>query len=184
MKHLVLLGLILVLAGCSDNKISAAGVIAYAQKGDNYYILLADHSGLVSHRGFGAFGGGLEEGETLEQGALREFHEETACHFLGQVQSVSKDYVRNKNYASFVVRVPFIAADQLNRPQDDSGCQGLVYSEREIWIWAEQQVLLEQLAIGDEFKKDGVDISLWDKSTVIIKLAQQQGLLPKVMGGL
>ena len=178
MKHLILLGLILVLVGCSDNKISAAGVIAYAQKGDSFYILLADHSGLSSHRGFGAVGGGLEEGETLEQGALREFHEETACHFLGQVQSVSKDYVRNKNYASFVVRVPFIEGEHLNVQSAAAGCTGAVYSERANWVWVEQHSLLEQLAAGDQFKDGAVDISLWDKSTVIIKLAQQQGLLP------
>ncbi|MFY0641987.1 MAG: NUDIX hydrolase [Bermanella sp.] len=178
MKQLILIGLILALVGCGDDKITAAGVIAFAQKGDRYYLLLADHTGLLSYRGFGAFGGGLEEGETLEQGALREFHEETACHFLGQVQAVSQEYVRNNHYVSFVVRVPFIEADQINQPQDNSACQGLVYSERDNWIWVEQQALLKQLAIGDDFKKDGVDISLWDKSTVIIKLAQQQGLLP------
>lgn len=178
MKHVILLGLMLSLMGCSNNEITAAGVIAYAQKGDSFYILLADHSGLWSHRGYGAFGGGLEEGETLEQGALREFHEETACHFLGQVQSISKEYVRNNHYASFVVRVPFVSAMTLNQTATNTGCHGAVYSERENWLWVEQQALLEQLAIADDFKQDGVEISLWDKSTVVIKLAQQQGLLP------
>ncbi|WP_283789297.1 NUDIX hydrolase [Bermanella sp. WJH001] len=178
MKQLILIGLILALVGCGDDKITAAGVIAYAQKDDRYYLLLADHTGLLSYRGFAAFGGGLETGETFEQGALREFHEETACHFLGQVQAVSKNYVRNNHYVSFVVRVPFISPEQLNQPQANSACQGLVYSERENWIWVEQQALLKQLAIADDFKQGGVEISLWDKSTVVIKLAQQQGLLP------
>ena len=174
MVCLVLMGLV----ACSNDEINAAGVIALAEHDGQSYVLLADHIGLASYRGYAAFGGGLEPDETLAEGALREFHEETACHFLGQVQSVSKGYVRNKNYASLVWRVPFIAPEQLNQPQANSACQGLVYSERENWIWVEQQALLEQLAIADDFKQDGVEISLWDKSTVVIKLAQQQGLLP------
>jgi hypothetical protein len=42
----------------------------------------------------------------------------------------------------------------------------------------EQGALLEQLQTGDGFKNDQVDLKLWDKSTVIIKQAAQQGLLP------
>jgi ADP-ribose pyrophosphatase YjhB (NUDIX family) len=178
MKYLIACLVLTGLMACSNNKITAAGVIAYTEQDGQPYILLADHTGLGAYRGYAAFGGGLEEGETLEQGALREFHEETACHFLGQIQSVSKEYVRNHNYVSFVVRVPFISSEQLNQGSQADECAGSVYSERANWIWVEQGALLEQLQTGDGFKNDQVDLKLWDKSTVIIKQAAQQGLLP------
>ena len=178
MKYLILSVYLLAVAACSNNEITAAGVVAYAESEGVRYLLLADHTGLASYRGYAAFGGGLEANETLEQGALREFHEETGCYFLGKIQSISKEYVRNDNYVSFVVRIPFIPSEHLNQPSQSSGCEGGVYSERENWIWVEKTALLQQLQKGGEFKGEVVDISLWDKSTVIIKQAQLQGLLP------
>ncbi|MGR6872471.1 NUDIX hydrolase [Pseudomonas sp. HK3] len=178
MKYLILSVFLVAVISCSSNDITAAGVVAYAEHDGVHYVLLADHTGLASYRGYAAFGGGLEANETLEQGALREFHEETGCYFLGQIQSISKEYVRNDHYVSFVVRIPFIPSDNLNQPSQSNGCDGDVYSERENWIWVEKAALLQQLEKGDHFKNDVVDISLWDKSTVIIKQAQSQGLLP------
>lgn len=178
MKYVVVCLILTGLVACSNDDITAAGVIAYAEKDGQMYLLLADHTGLLAYRGYGAFGGSLEDNETLEQGALREFHEETACHFLGQVQSVSKEYVRNHHYVSFVVRVPFISSEQLNQGAQTSGCAGGVYSERSHWTWVRQEALLEQLQVGDSFKNDQVDLNLWDKSTIVIKQAAQQGLLP------
>lgn len=178
MKYLALCLVLTGLVACSNDDITAAGVIAYAEKDGRMYLLLADHTGLLTYRGYGAFGGSLEDNETLEQGALREFHEETACYFLGQVQSVSKEYVRNHHYVSFVVRVPFIPSEQLNQGAQTSGCAEGVYSERNHWVWVEQAELLKQLQTGDHFKNDQVDLNLWDKSTIVIKQAAQQGLLP------
>lgn len=169
--------LLLGLCACTNSEINAAGAIAYAHHGGKQYILLADHTGIGFHRGYGAFGGALEKGETLKQGALREFHEETACHFLNQVESISIEYVRNNNYISFVVQVPFISSEQLNTPVAINGCSGDVYSERKNWLWVEQQALLKQLKKSDQFIHEGVNISLWDKSSAVIKKAQQQGLL-------
>jgi len=178
MKYLLVCLALIGVAACSNDKINAAGAIAYAEHEGQTYLLLADHTGLVSYRGYGAFGGSLESGETLEEGALREFHEETACHFLGNIQAVSKHYVRNGNYVSFVVRIPFMPSEQLNRDLQNSLCEGDVFNERTGWVWVAQDALLEQLTTGDTYQDEAVDLSLWDKSTVIIKLAKQQGLLP------
>lgn len=178
MKFIIACFLLMGLAACSNDEINAAGAIAYAEQDGKHFVLLADHAGLASFRGYAAFGGGLEVGETLEEGALREFHEETACHFLGKIQSISKTYVRNQNYVSFVVRIPFIPSEQLNNALVSSQCEGGVFSERTDWVWVEQGALIKQLQTGDEYQDETMDLSLWDKSTVVIKLASEQGLLP------
>ncbi|NVK38044.1 MAG: NUDIX hydrolase [Gammaproteobacteria bacterium] len=177
MKPLLLLFITLISLGCSHEDITAAGVIAYAQEDGRRYLLLADHTGLQSHRGYGAFGGGLDKGETFEQGALREFHEETGCHFLGKLQLVSKEYVRNDHYVSFVVRVPYISSEQLNNASSYQGCSGTAYSERKNYIWVEQSQLAQHLQNGGQLIVNGVNVSMWDKSSEVIKLAITQGLL-------
>ncbi|GAA6135918.1 hypothetical protein NBRC116188_27080 [Oceaniserpentilla sp. 4NH20-0058] len=177
MRILILLMLLVGLTGCSNDAITAAGAIAYAEKDGQRFILLADHTGLSAHRGYGAFGGGLEENETLEQGALREFHEETACHFLSQPIEISKSYVRNKKFVSFVVHVPFIDEVILNQKSETPNCEGKVYSERANWVWVEAGDFLQQIQQGDDYKTKGLVLLLWDKSIIIFKKAQEQGLL-------
>lgn len=169
--------LLVSLLACADGNIKSAGVIAVAEQNGVRYILLADHTGASAHRGYGAFGGGLDKGESIQAGALREFHEETACHFVDKVESISEQYVRNKAYASFVVTVPYIDEATLNAGPAVNNCDGGVFSERANWVWVPQQALLQQLKTGNEFKNNALDLSLWDKSTIIIKKSQQQNLL-------
>jgi len=177
MKYVFLCVVFISILGCSENKIKSAGVVAYAENDVGRYILLADHVGFNAHRGYGSFGGGLDEGETIKEGALREFHEETGCHFVGKVLAISENYVRNKKYASFVVQVPFIEEAVLNLGPASTSCAGGVFSERANWVWVEQTLLLEQIKRGDHFKSDKLDISLWDKSTVIINKMFKAGML-------
>lgn len=178
MQYSLVCLLMMSVASCSNHKINAAGVVAYSEHQGQYYLLLADHTGLASFRGYGAFGGSLDSGETLEEGALREFHEETACHFLGNIQAVSKQYVRNGNYVSFVVRIGFIPSEQLKQNSQNTLCEGDVFNERTGWVWVAQDALLEQLKTGDTYQDETMDLALWDKSTAIIKLAKKEGLLP------
>ena len=178
MQYLLVCLVLIGVAACSNDKINAAGAIAYAEHEGQTYLLLADHTGLVSYRGYGAFGGSLDSGETLEEGALREFHEETACHFLGNIQAVSKQYVRNGNYVSFVVRIGFIPSEQLKQNSQNTLCEGDVFNERTGWVWVAQDALLEQLKTGDTYQDETMDLALWDKSMAIIKLAKKEGLLP------
>lgn len=177
MKWITFVLIALLVSACNDNTIKSAGVIVQAQKNGAKYLLLADHTGASSHRGYGAFGGGLNKGETIQQGALREFHEETACHFLNQNIQVSDDYVSNGKYASFVVSVPFIEASILNTEPKNSDCNGGVFSERARWVWVEQDEFLKQITDSDTFKTEQLSLSIWKKSSVIFIKAQQAGLL-------
>jgi len=168
---------VLILSACSEKEIKAAGVIVQSQKSGIKFLLLADHSGASAHRGYGAFGGGLDKGETIQQGALREFHEETACHFLNQAVEVSQQYVRNGKYVSFVVKVPFIEESLLNAGPASSDCDGGVFSERSNWVLVEQTEFLKQIEKGDSFKTNTLGMPVWKKSSIIFLKAQQAGLL-------
>jgi hypothetical protein len=77
-----------------------------------------------------------------------------------------------------VVRIPYIPSEQLNQGLQNSLCEGHVFNERTGWVWVAQDALLEQLKTGNTYQDETVDLALWDKSTAIIKLAKQQGLLP------
>jgi len=168
---------VLLLSACGDDAIKAAGVIVQSSKDGQTYFLLADHTGGSAHRGYGAFGGGLEKGETLQQGALREFHEETACHFLNHENSISDQYVRNGKYVSFVVNVNYIDEAILNQGPIHTNCDGGVFSERIDWVWVEKSDFLKQIHQGNEYKTNSMDISIWKKSSVIFLKAEQAGLL-------
>ena len=52
-------------------------------------------------RGFSDFGGGIEKGENILEGALREFSEETSG-FLGNKEDVRKMVKKNGGYLTFV----------------------------------------------------------------------------------
>ncbi|GAA6136150.1 hypothetical protein NBRC116188_29400 [Oceaniserpentilla sp. 4NH20-0058] len=83
----------------------------------------------------------------------------------------------NKKFVSFVVHVPFIDEVILNQKSDPPNCEGKVYSERASWVWVEAGDFLQQIQTKHELDTGTERLMLWDKSIIIFKKAQDQGLL-------
>lgn len=109
-----------------------AGIISYFKSGDTIYVLLADHT--KEDRGWASFGGTHIAGESNEQTAIREFHEETKNLF--QDQNISEKIkksprIEQKTFVSFVVEVDFVPVHKImNTP-----IRGIHYNERGNYAW-------------------------------------------------
>lgn len=164
MIHFRLFFLVLILAACSESTLKGAGIVAYSKANDgNVYILLADHNFPQAHRGYGAFGGGIDEAETIQAAALREFHEETQCRFDLLELKLHDDiyYNQDKSFVSLAISVPFTDFSKTFKKET---CQGGVYEERSDWRWVSINDLQSYLA-----SPQNAPIEIWQKSAVILQ---------------
>jgi len=133
-KSVVLCIIIIGLCARTQAK-SPAGIVLYFKSGDDIFLLLADHR--ESKRGWAAYGGGSDEGESVAQTAARETEEETRGYFprnylLGLIES--KDPVVDQDgFAMYFAEIPFVPAQLVTNnplPSDDD-----VYVERGPYAW-------------------------------------------------
>ena len=155
----------------------AAGVVVYSVIDDEIHILVADHRINVA-RGWGAFGGCVDDKETLTEGALRELHEETRCA-LPESLAINNETpsVRFGRYTSFALEIPIVAADKIADAPPSARCTGIAANERGPWAWISLKKLLANLSADDEantpFPKDFLPEAkrrwFWSKSTRVVK---------------
>jgi len=111
-----------------------AGIVLYCRWKESVYLLLADdHKG---ERGWSAFGGWADPGETRRATAARETEEETRGYFtrawLGEQISGQKP-VHSYGYSMYFVEVPFVPAQRVtNHP---IGADGKDMAERGVYAW-------------------------------------------------
>ncbi|MFO8163112.1 MAG: NUDIX domain-containing protein [Desulfatiglandales bacterium] len=129
-----------------------AGIVLYLVEGQNVFLLLADHS--KHTRGWSAFGGGADPGETQQATAARETYEETRGYF-SQVwlsQQISKqEPVRSKGYSMYFVEVPFVPAQRvMNNPTEEKN-KAMVERRCYAWIpFSEIEAILEKDNLSTE----------------------------------
>ena len=93
-----------------------AGIVLYYQSGEETFLLLGEDR--EEQRGWSAFGGGANKGESVKETAARETSEETRGYFekawlLGEL--AEKMPVKSKGYNMFFVEVPFVPAVRVAR---------------------------------------------------------------------
>ena len=155
-----------------------AGVIPYACLVDEAYVLLA-FDPVVGRRGYGAFGGGRDLGESIAETAAREMREETRCAFDTPTAAdlATKTPSDSDGYFSFVAEVPYVS--QLDIPEH--ACDAGV--ERSDWLWVRLSDLKKGLA-ADEARPEVLVslmhkyITLWDGAADSLRQAVADGLLP------
>ena len=111
------------------------GIVLYFNSGDQIFLLLADHPG--SERGWAAYGGGLQEGESAEETAARETEEETRGYFLRAdlLNSIREQepVLDHNGFALYFAEIPFVPAPLVTNnplPEDDKS-----YKERGPYAW-------------------------------------------------
>ena len=162
---------------------AAAGVVAYTKVDEQILILLADHK-INRTRGWAAFGGCVDDGETVERAALREFHEETRCAFdNGLIINRDDAHIKVGIFTSYALNVPHIDAQQIGDNPLRSDCSGVVAYERGPWSWVPLSDLLDlfetDMSKNIRFDKKMLPTAehrwFWNKSARVIKLLAQQG---------
>ncbi len=169
------------LTSLAKDKGISAGIIAYACSGQSAYVLLAyDPEG--DRKAWGSFGGSAKSGETVEETASREFHEETRCVYPGPSprELAGKPTASWGRFESYVVRVPFVPASVIEK----APCYAK--QERRDWIWVSLEDLVQALEapvssghreVRALFAKKRY--KLWDRSVKVMQDALSKGLLPK-----
>ena len=159
--------------------VKAAGVIAYAVKNKQTHLLLANHQGLAFYRGYGAFGGGIEHGESIAEAALREFHEETRCAYKDQnIQLSEQSRVQVKNYVSYIIELPYIDEATLLQLQEASSCNSAVFRERGPLRWYALRHNIKDRPLDDVATLlESAPWHIWPASKKVIKKALERGLI-------
>ena len=162
---------------------TAAGVVAYSEVEGQVLILIADHK-INAKRGWAAFGGCIDPGETVEKAALREFHEETRCTFPRELM-ITKNNTRVEigKFTSFALRVPHVDAQQISATPSTMLCSGVTANERGPWAWIPLDQLLNLFAqdvsvnipFSDNMMRNAKHRWFWFKSARVIKLLAKQG---------
>ncbi|RYD75036.1 MAG: NUDIX hydrolase [Verrucomicrobiaceae bacterium] len=122
-----------------------AGIVLYHRSGEEVFLLLADHQP-PSTRGWGAFGGSYEEGETPAQTAARETEEETRGYFKRvELLNKIKDQTPFEDgvFSLFFLEVDHVPAEQIaggKIPEGDNS-----YRERGPWAWVPFSEILRHL---------------------------------------
>lgn len=179
----------LLLPGCSRaGSPTAAGIVAYSTIQGRTYVLLADHPG--TDRGWGAFGGRREPGESVAEAAAREFREETRCVY-GDTPSAEdlagRPTVTQDIFVSFVIEVPYVPLPVFESDDPPMDCTGSAFEERGPWAWVPLDVLPAVFEEGEstgayvlpaEYLPRGATRVFWDKSATVVAEAVENGLLP------
>ena len=121
--------------GVQAERPAGGGIVLYFDSGDQIFLLLADHPG--SERGWAAFGGGLQEGESAEETAARETEEETRGYFLRadllNAIREQEPVLDHNGFALYFAEIPFVPAQVVTNnplPKDDKS-----YKERGPYAW-------------------------------------------------
>lgn len=111
-----------------------AGIVMYMTTADEVYLLLADHRG--SSRGWGAFGGGAENGENRMETAARETEEETRGFFkkeeLLKKLEGRKPFIDGKFHMYFL-EIDFVSAQRITNNELPE--RKKPYKERGPYAW-------------------------------------------------
>jgi 8-oxo-dGTP pyrophosphatase MutT (NUDIX family) len=112
-----------------------AGVVLYAETAQGVVLLLADHTP-PSKRGWGAFGGAHEQGESIAETAARETEEETRGYFKRETILAAiktQQPVMDGSFALYFVKVdPVPISDISNAPIPPDK---KTYAERGPYAW-------------------------------------------------
>ena len=121
--------------GVRAERAAGGGIVLYFKSGDQVYLLLADHPG--SERGWAAFGGGSQEGESAEETAARETEQETRGYFLRadllNAISEQEPVMDHNGFALYFAEIQFVPAQVVTNnplPKDDKS-----YTERGPYAW-------------------------------------------------
>ncbi len=112
-----------------------AGIVLYAETPDGIEFLLADHAP-PSDRGWAAFGGHGEPGETVAETAARETEEETNGFFRRDdllAQIVDQSPIKDGPYSFYLVKVDRVPISEIEKhaiPTDN-----VAYAERGPFAW-------------------------------------------------
>lgn len=165
-----------------------AGIVLYMESGGEVYLLLADHAD-PSARGWAAFGGGHEEGETAAQTAARETEEETRGFFPREALSIRLEGLTPVVYGSFhlyFVEIPFVPAQRVagNIPEHETR----YYRERWPYAWipyaeVRQHLIGEELEtpclIDERFLPEGAERNwFWSVWIQNMRLAFRENAIP------
>lgn len=131
-----------------------AGMVLYFQTEDEVYLLLADHTE-PSERGWAAFGGGSEDGESAAETAAREAEEETRNFFSRKrllEGIVNESPVVDGTFHLFFHEIDFVPARRIqNNPLNTDDFS---YHERKNYAWVPYSEIRSYLSDddGDERK--------------------------------
>ena len=128
-----------------------AGIVPYFKSGGQTFILIADHQ--FKDRGWASFGGKHVPGETNEQTAVREFHEETKNIFLSQhIENRLNGKVEQEKFVTFFVPVDFVSVFEII----NTSLEGGIYNERGFYVWVPLSALFKAIEhqVDGEFLLD------------------------------
>lgn len=165
-----------------------AGIVLYMQSGGEVFLLLADHTDSVT-RGWGAFGGSHERGETPAQTAARETAEETRGFFspeilLGRLEG--RTPVVDGSFHMYFLEIDFVPAPRVanNTPSNDT----VYFRERGPYAWIPWSGIRKYLAaeepappylIDERYLPEGTERDwLWTTWMHNMRRAFQNGAIP------
>ncbi len=99
----------------TNDEVKAAGILLYAFKNNRLYFLLA-RTNPDEHKNeclFSDFGGYIDEGETPEEAALREFYEESMGSIMSQeemkanLKDAKQYYNKKHQYLQYLVEIDY-----------------------------------------------------------------------------
>ena len=155
----------------------ASGVVVYTQINEEIHLLLAAHK-INATRGWAAFGGCVDDNETLAQAALRELHEETRCALPASlVITKHTPKVTIGHFTSYALMVPYVPEGRIADQALRAPCDHLTASERGPWAWVPLAQVLAASANDDsknELSADGYLPAaeyrpMWSKSIEVIR---------------
>ena len=192
MNRKVLLALSVIVGICTAVHAGGpAGIVLYFESDDEVYLLLADHKGRASQRGWGGFGGSASKGESPAETAARETDEETRGYFSrGDLLKIIKDQVpvvAKGGFAQYFARVAFVPAQRVSNntiPEDES-----FFTERGPYAWMPYSEIEKHLLtpvkrkrrhpIDRRFLPAGSNTDwVWTKWLGSMRQAAEEGALP------
>lgn len=144
---------------------------------DQVFILVADHK-IDRSRGWGSFGGCVESNESIEDGALRELHEETRCALDANLKITSETAQATiGKFTSFALKIAYIDGEAIQQNTLSGICAHVVLAERGPWSWIALEKLLSQpavvgdrnLSLSKELLPGASNPRFWSKSLQIIR---------------
>jgi len=147
--------LILCVLGASVHAEGPAGIVLYFKSGEEVFLLMADHVSETSHsRGWAAFGGGAEVGESAAETAARETEEETRGYFSSEsLYDKIRDAtpVLDGTFSLFFAEVTFVPAVRVQNNHPPANER--YYVERGPYAWIPFSVVRQFLVQTTDMKR-------------------------------